>query len=244
MPRLAALAVLGLILTAASASAESPDGRRAGFCNPWYPFPSGARWEYEETSGGGRARAVRSVTVTRVEKTADGERALLRQTVREATKRSQAQAAGLTEAACRDGAITLTTRGAAEGQAGAAERRGRVTAEVPVLPAPAKLASGNTWKSESRIEADEGGQSIVIEGLRESRVVATGPVEVPAGTFSHAIEIRTFQTLRRAGHPPAQQMIREWFVRGVGLVKREIRVKGGMPDTATVESLRHFSLGD
>lgn len=237
----AVAATLLLVTLAPVAGAATND--RPGFCNPWFPFPQGARWDYEETSGGGRARAVRSVSVTQVEKTAQGERAVLRQTVREATRRSQARAAGLTEADCEGGAITLTTRGAAEGQAGSSERRGRVTAEVPGLPAPAKLIPGTSWESASRIEADEGGQSIVIKGTRLSRVIGEGPVEVPAGRFQNAIELRIQQTLRRDGHPPARQTIREWFVRGVGMVKREIRVDGGMPDTATVESLRHFSLG-
>ncbi|MFP6664669.1 MAG: hypothetical protein VCC00_10745 [Deltaproteobacteria bacterium] len=214
---------------------------RLGFCNPWFPTPAGARWEYEETSGAGRARAVRSISVHKVEKTATGERAELRQTVREASRRSLAQASGLTESDCVAGRITLTTRGAAKGKAGDAEARGQITARIPGLPPATQLVVGSSWTATSRIETTEGNTRIVIDGQRESRVVSQGPVEVPAGSFAKAIEIRTRQTLSRKGAAAAHQEIREWYVRGVGLVKRATRVAGGMPDTSTLETLRHFS---
>jgi hypothetical protein len=234
-----------LVVAAATAalffSSTAADAKPPGFCNPWFPTPAGARWEYEETSGAGRARAIRSISVRTVEKTATGETAELRQTVREATKRSLARASGVTQSDCAAGRITLTTRGAAKGKAGNAETQGRITARIPGLPPPADLVVGHSWTATSRIETDEGGTRILIDGQRESRVVSEGPIEVPAGSFARAIEIRTQQTLSRKGVAAAHQEIREWYVRGIGLVKRETRVTGGMPDTATQETLRHFS---
>ena len=77
----------------------------AGFCNPWFPTPEGARWEYEETSGAGRARAIRSVVVISTTKDDGNEIAELRQTVREAARKSQARAAGITEVRCQGGIL-------------------------------------------------------------------------------------------------------------------------------------------
>jgi hypothetical protein len=215
-----------------------------GFCNPWFPTPEGARWEYEEISGAGRARAIRSVVVTSVTKTASGEVAELRQTVREAARKSLARAAGITEVGCQNGNLSLTTRGAAQGKSGGSKSTGRVTAVIPGLPSEKLLLPGYVWKSRSRIQAQEGGATIVVEGQRESRVGKTTTVEVPAGTFSDVLLVETRQTLTRAGTPPVVQQIREWYVRGVGLVQRETRVAGGPPDSFTVEKMRHFSRGN
>ena len=226
------------LLVPPAALSETP-----AYCNPWYPTPQGARWEYEETSGAGRSRAVRSVVVDRVENSAAGARAVLRQTIREASKQSLARAAGVTDLVCKNGDIELTTRGAAQGRSRNAEADGRVVATVPGLPSAEKLKVGSSWDSTSRIEADEKTRHIVIEGKRRSRVVSQGPIEVPAGTFSEALEIVTKQTLTRTDIPDGavtNQVIREWYVRGVGLVQRETRVAGGSADTVTKETLRHF----
>ena len=212
-----------------------------GFCNPWFPTPEGARWEYEETSGAGRARAIRSVIVTSVRPEDDGAVAELRQTVREAARKSVARAAGLTEVRCDGGNLTLTTRGAAQGKSGGAKSTGRVTAVTPGLPAANLLVPGYRWQSRSRIEAREAGMTIVVEGKRDSEVGKRTSVEVPAGTFSDALVVETRQTLTRKGTPPVQQAIREWYVHGIGLVKRETRVINGTADTFTVEKMRLFS---
>ena len=230
---------LGLVLLLMSA--QSSRAATAGFCNPWFPTPEGARWEYEETSGAGRARAIRSVIVTSVRQEDGNEVAELRQTVREAARKSLARAAGLTEVRCDEGDLTLTTRGAAQGKSGEAKSTGRVTAVTPGLPAAKLLKPGYRWQSRSRIEAREAGMTIVVDGKRESQVGKRTQVEVPAGTFSDALVVETRQTLTRKGTPPVQQAIREWYVHGVGLVKRETRVINGNADSFTVEKMRLFS---
>lgn len=213
----------------------------AGFCNPWFPTPEGARWEYEETSGAGRARAIRSVVVISARKDDGNEIAELRQTVREAARKSQARAAGITEVRCQGGDLTLTTRGAAQGKSGSAKATGRVTAVIPGLPAANLLKPGYRWRSASRIEAQEPGTTIVVDGKRESRIGKASSIQVPAGDFSDVLLVEIRQTLSRAGSPPIDQAIREWYVRGVGLVQRETRVLKGTPDSFTTEKLRHFS---
>ena len=238
--------ISGLLALAFSLAPTATAGAStvAGFCNPWFPTPDGARWEYEEVSGAGRARAIRSVVVATVTKNASGEVAELRQTVREAARKSRARAAGITEVRCENGNLALTTRGAAEGKSGASRAAGRVTAVIPGLPSEKFLKPGYVWKSRSRILAQEGDATITVEGERESRVGRTTTVEVPAGTFSDVLLVETKQTLTRAGTPPVVQDIREWYVRGVGLVQRETRVAGGPPTSFTLEKMRHFSRGE
>ena len=140
---------LGLILLVMLAPREG-SANAAGFCNPWFPTPQGARWEYEEISGAGRARAIRSVVVTSVKKDGDIAIAELRQTVREAARKSLARAAGITEVRCTNGNLSLTTRGAAQGKAGTAKASGRVSAEMPGLPSAKLLKPGYRWRSRSR----------------------------------------------------------------------------------------------
>lgn len=231
---------LGLILLLMLAPREG-SANAAGFCNPWFPTPQGARWEYEEISGAGRARAIRSVVVTSVKKDGDIAIAELRQTVREAARKSLARAAGITEVRCTNGNLSLTTRGAAQGKAGTAKASGRVSAEMPGLPSAKLLKPGYRWRSRSRIRAEENGTTIVVEGQRESLIGKSTSIEVPAGVFSDALLVETRQTLTREATPAVVQEIREWYVRGVGLVQRETRVAGGTPDSFTIEKMRHFS---
>jgi hypothetical protein len=139
----------------------------------------------------------------------------------------------------------MTVKGQARGQDGGKKATGSVIARLPGL-APAKdLVPGYEWSADSQIEAVEGDRRIVTRGVRKSRVEGTEMVSVPAGRFSDALRIVAIETLETKGTDgtlSARQEFVEWYVRGVGLVKRETRVRSSAGQAISVEELSASNL--
>jgi hypothetical protein len=185
----------------------------------------------------------RTVTVESV-KTADGvTTAELNQTVSGGGDSGQSVGSATTTVSCTGGAIDLVVKGLA-GDAGPAKAAGSVTAKLAGLPAADKLVAGYSWRSEGSITTNQEGSVITTRVVRGSRVDGTFPVSVPAGQFAKALRILSVQTmtLRLAdGDHQSTQEIVEWYVRGLGLVKRETRIGSSSDRVASAEELAEYS---
>lgn len=123
-----------------------------------------------------------------------------------------------------------------ESEAGG-QAAGTVRAQLPGLPAAERLLAGQSWESTGQIETTQGGTTARTSVARRSRVDGVFPVQVAAGDFPEALLVSSVETLELggpAGGRQARQEIREWYVRGVGLVKRETRLAG--PGTAVIST--------
>ena len=210
-------------------------------CNPYFPIPTGARWVFELSQGPGD-KLRRVVEVKSAERNGDFTRVDLEQTVENPGQPSSAAAGrATTNVQCDDGAVVLTVKGSAAGPPGSPG--GTVTARTQALPAADKLAVGYAWRSESEIETEAQGQRFPSRATRGSKVEAIELVTVPAGTFPRALRIGSVENVSLPGDPNRRmtQEIVEWYVRGLGLVKREGRVGSGPNTIKSVEQLVQYS---
>lgn len=210
-------------------------------CNPYFPMPTGARWVFELSQGPGD-RLRRTVEVKSAQRNGDVTRVDLEQTVDSPGQPSSAAAGrATTTVQCEDGAVVLTVKGSAAGPPGSPG--GTVTARTQALPAADKLVVGYAWRSESEIETEAQGQRYPSRATRGSKVEAIEPITVPAGTFPRALRIGSVENVSLPGDPNRRmtQEIVEWYVRGLGLVKREGRIGGGPNAIKSVEQLVQYS---
>jgi hypothetical protein len=210
-------------------------------CNPYFPLTPGARWVYREGMVGSSNRLERKVTVTQARREGDVLRAQLDQTVNRPG--GTVGGSSKTEVECKGGRISMVLTGTAEAKSGSSRARGSVIARLPGLPPASELVPGHQWRSQSEIEASEQGTKVITHGTRENRVESVGAVEVPAGRFPDAVKILAIETLKIAGKDPrtARQEFVEWYARGIGLVKRETRVRRGEHTAVSTELLESFS---
>lgn len=89
--------------------------------------------------------------------------------------------------------------------------------EGPTLELPAKLAPGNSWKVNSKVDSESG----PIENSGTYKVVGMEKVTVPAGEYD-ALKI-TFDGKLKTNALQADVSGTYWFVKGVGAVKTELR---------------------
>lgn len=212
-------------------------------CNAYYPLPSGGTWTYREGPLGGKPRVEKTVVVRSVEGSADRRVAQIEQSVRTPGAPGVAAGRARTTVHCDGGRIGMTVRGVAQGREGKSTASGSVDARLPGLPPAAKLVPGYEWTSESRIEAKDAGVSATTTGTRKNRVAGFETVTVPAGRFDGALKVETVEELRQEGQGrSARQELIEWYVRGVGLVMRETRVRSGTQSATSVEALTASSL--
>lgn len=232
---LAATVLLGE--TTADATAPSP-------CNPYYPLPAGGSWTYREGPLGGKPRVEKLVTVKSIEGQGARRTAVLEQSVRTPGAPGLAAGQARTVVHCDRGRIGLTVRGAAQGREGTSTSTGTVTAEIPGLPPADELVPGYEWKSKSTIRARDGELHTETIGSRTSRVAGRESVTVPAGRYPSALKIIAVETLEQRGPVrSAQQELVEWYAQGIGLVKRETRVRSGSSAATSVEVLVATNLG-
>jgi hypothetical protein len=205
-------------------SADAPSGQPSQ-CNPYFPMPSGGRWVFELRQADGREALRRVVTVKSAKQDGDVATVELEQTVGRPDASSNASAGSATTSVrCEAGAVSLTVAGSA-GPGGAGSRAG-VKAKTDGLPAADKLVVGYAWRSESDIEATNDGKVFHSRAMRGSKVEAIEPVTVPAGTFPRALRVVSVENVASPGDDrrEVKQDIVEWYVRGLGLVKREARI--------------------
>jgi hypothetical protein len=218
-----------------------------GDCNAFFPVPRGARWVYVD---GSPPTLRRTVTVESEQTVAGVTTAELRQVVDGAGAGGGGGGAGdamgsaSTTVRCDASGVSLLVRGSAGGKESGLPK-GEVRAKLPGLPPAKDLSPGYSWRSESEIDTSEGTSHMVSRGIRGSRVEAIVPVRVPAGDFAKAIKVVAVENLTvqvAGGEHKARQETIEWYVRGVGLVKRETRIRRGEQATAiSVESLESYS---
>jgi len=231
-----AAAAAWLALTPAATHAAD-----AGECNSYFPLRPGAVWVYEETQKGTSAAMQRKITVERAS-TSDGvTEAELVQEVSLPGQPGVVAGRAVTRARCDASGVSLTIDGSA-GVGG--ETSGVIKAKLPGLPPAADMKPGFTWRGDSEVETMDAGSTVVATGARGSRVERTESVTVPAGTFPDALRVASVQTLTlRRGKEEryARQQVLEWYVRGVGLVKRETRTSQGSDAALSVEELKSYS---
>lgn len=224
-----------LILVAAATPARGDE------CNAYFPLQPDARWVYEEGAAGTSQTMLRTITVESVS-TSDGvTNAELRQQVSLPGRPDVIAGTATTRVKCDAGGVTLSIDGSA-GVAG--ETSGVIKARLPGLPADRDLRPGFSWRGDSEVETMDAGTRVVAQGARGSRVEGVESITVLAGTFPDALKIATVQTLTlRRGNDTrhARQQFLEWYVRGVGLVKRETRTSQGEAAAGSVEQLRSYS---
>jgi hypothetical protein len=212
-------------------------------CNPYYPTPKGARWVYEVKQGETVLR--RSLSVAQAS-TADGTTtAELEQTIMLPGDASEVAGRATTTVLCTASGSEVTTRGSAGPAPGHTGASDTVTSRGAGLPPQDKLRVGYTWRSEATIDTTQGGKAAATSrGTRGSKVEAIEPVGVPAGQFAHALKVESVENLTIPGAGSERvlhQEIVEWYVRGVGLVKRQIRIGEGKDAQVTTEQLVEMS---
>jgi len=212
-------------------------------CNVYYPLPVNGTWTYREGPQGGKPRVEKHVVVLSVQGEGDRRSALVEQSVRTPGAPDLAVGRARTTVHCDRGRIGMSVKGVAQGREGDNTSSGTVSAEIPGLPPADKLVPGYEWTSKSVIKASDGALTSVTEGRRENRVSGLEAVSVPAGRFERALKVVSIETLRQKGETrSAQQELVEWYVSGVGLVKRETRVRSGNRAATSVEVLVQSSL--
>lgn len=231
----AAVAWLGLAPAGCSA-------RSAPSCNPYFPMAKGASWAYRDLRRTGEAAVERRLAVESVERDGQVVTAVLSQEVQGGGSAAGGTGAGRTILRCSGGAVATSVEGAATTTEGASAR---VRAELPGFPAADRLVAGYAWKSEGRIETQGGYDRSTTAIRRESRVDGTFPVDTTAGSFPRALRVTSIETLRTgegAKAREARQEVREWYVRGIGLVKRDTRLAdaNGQEQAASAEELVRF----
>ena len=223
---------LAPLLLAGCTSSGAPE------CNDYFPVPAGASWGYREQRQAAPGPMLRGVVVESVRSEGGTVEATLRQTVSSADRPGQAAGTGTTVVRCRDGAIAISVNGSAAGATEGA--RGTVKADLPGLPPASRLVPGHTWQSSGKFEASEGDKSVQTTISRDSRVEGVFPVESAAGSFPQALQIDSTETITLKtpeGDRQARQHIREWYVRGVGLVRRETRQGGADGPVIGIEEM-------
>ncbi|MEW6272146.1 MAG: hypothetical protein AB1689_22925 [Thermodesulfobacteriota bacterium] len=235
--RLACAVALLAFAPAPPAGAEAT----AADCNAYFPLRADARWVYEEGQKGSPAKMQRTITVRSVS-TSDGvTSAELAQEVTLPGQPGVVAGQAMTRAHCDASGVTLWIDGSAgvDGQTSAV-----IKAKLPGLPPADDLKPGFSWRGDSEVETMDAGTLVVAQGTRGSRVEGVESVTVPAGTFPEALRVASVQTLtlRRGGDERyAKQQTLEWYVRGIGLVKRETRTSAGSEAAASIEELRSYS---
>lgn len=214
---------------------------RAEECNAYFPLQPDARWVYEEGASGSNATMRRTITVKSVT-TSDGvTSADLQQEVSLPGQPNVTAGTATTRVKCDASGVSLTIDGSA-GVGG--ETSGVIKAKLPGLPPEADMKPGFSWRGDSEVETMDAGTRVVAQGARGSRVEGVESVSVPAGTFPDALKVATVQTLtlhRGQDTRYARQQVLEWYVRGVGLVKRETRTSQGKDAAASIEVLQSYS---
>ena len=213
-------------------------------CNPYYPAVRGATWTYQDAARAAGAMQ-RVVTVDSVETSGRVTTALLRQQVR-AAEADAARSAGaaVTTVRCAGGAVQISVDGGAAGTAGPGRATASIKAELPGFPPPDQLVAGYRWQSSGRVDTTDGTSSAVTTIGRESTVDGFFPVKVPAGDFPSALQVTSTETLKTPspeGEREARQQVREWYVRGIGLVKRDVQLAGEPQKTASAEELAGYT---
>jgi hypothetical protein len=212
-------------------------------CNPYFPVARGAQWVYREARGQGVAME-RTVAVSTIETSGRLMTATLRQTVAPAGQPERLAGRATTTVRCAGGAVQIAVEGTAASSAGGESAAATVRAQLPGLPPADKLTPGFQWSSEGRVETADGGATVVTSIKRRSQVDGVFPVSVPAGDFAQAVRVASVETLKlggTSGEREAEQEVQEWYVRGVGLVKRDTRLAGADQPVGSVEELVSFS---
>jgi hypothetical protein len=234
--RIAALAGLASGLGAGCSSTPAT-------CNPYFPVPRGASWVYHDARQGAGMTMERSVAVESVQDDGRITTAVLKQNVHAVGAAEQSAGAATTTVRCAGGTVQLAVEGGAAGGASGAKASATVRAQLPGFPPADKLVPGYAWQSEGRVETTEGGTTVVTAISRQSQVDGVFPVKVPAGEFSQALRVASVETLKLAtpaGEREAKQEVREWYVRGLGLVRRDTRLAGAQ-ESGSVEELVQFT---
>jgi hypothetical protein len=231
---------IGLLLLLAAALA-APRAASADDCNAYFPLRPDARWVYEDRAAGTSQKMRRTITVKSVT-TSDGvTTAELQQEVSLPGRPDVTAGTAITRARCDASGVSLSIDGSA-GVGG--ETAGVIKAKQPGLPPDGDLKPGFSWRGNSEVETMDAGTRVVARGARGSRVEGVESVNVPAGTFPDALKVATVQTLtlqRGSDKRYARQQVLEWYVRDVGLVKRETRTSQGKDAAGSIEQLLSYS---
>jgi hypothetical protein len=186
----------------------------------------------------------RTVSVTSVETSGRVTTATLSQSVHAAGQPGTPAGSATTTVRCAGGAVQVSVSGTAASSSGGERATATVRAELPGLPPAEKLTKGFQWQSQGRVETVEGDSTAVTAISRQSQVDGVFPIKVPAGDFPQALRVASVETLKLgtpAGEREARQEIQEWYVRGLGLVKRDTRLAGIETPAGSVEELVGFS---
>jgi hypothetical protein len=235
---LARAAALVVLLAAATAA---PGEQPPADCNPYFPLRPSSVWVYEEAQKGSPATVQRTITVKQVATSGGVTDAELLQEVSLPGQPGVVAGRAVTKVRCDAAGVSLSIDGTA-GVGG--ETSGVVKAKLPGLPPADELKPGFAWRGESEVETMDAGSTVVATGARGSRVERTESVTVPAGTFPDALRVASVQTLTlRRGKEEryARQQVLEWYVRGVGLVKRETRTSQGSDAAVSTEELKSYT---
>ncbi|MBM4243318.1 MAG: hypothetical protein FJ148_05810 [Deltaproteobacteria bacterium] len=224
-----------LLLVAAATPARGDE------CNAYFPLRPDARWVYSEGAAGTSQTMLRTITVMSVAAGSEVTTAELQQQVSLPGRPDVIAGTAITRVRCDASGVTLTVEGSA-GVGG--ETSGVIKAKLPGLPPDSDLKPGFSWRGDTEVETMDAGARVVAQGARGSRVEGVESVTVPAGTFPDALKVATVQTLtlqRGKDTRYARQQLLEWYVRGVGLVKRETRTSQGKDAAGSIEQLQSHS---
>jgi hypothetical protein len=233
--------ILSTLFLLAATALVMPGPVHAEECNAFFPLKPDARWVYEEGAAGSKETMRRTITVKSVTSSDGVTEAELQQQVSLPGRPDVTAGTAITRVRCDASGVSLSIDGSA-GVGG--ETAGVIKAKLPGLPPDADMKPGFSWRGDSEVETMDAGARVVAQGARGSKVEGVESVTVPAGTFSDALKVATVQTLtlqRGQDTRHARQQVLEWYVRGVGLVKRETRTSQGSSAAASVEQLQSYS---
>lgn len=239
--RLRSLRALLALAAAAAAVVAAPRPAAAEECNAFFPLKQGAQWVFEEGAVGSKDMMRRTITVKSMTESDGVTTAELQQQVALPGRPDVTAGTATTRARCDASGVSLSIDGSA-GVAG--ETAGVIKAKLPGLPPASDMKPGFSWRGDTEIETMDAGTRVVAQGARGSRIEGVESVTVPAGTFADALKVATVQTLtlhRGQDTRYARQQVLEWYVRGVGLVKRETRTSQGSDAAGSVEQLQSYS---